>query len=163
MLLNKTSGKAAIPIFWKILKIWPTPLLMSQGMSCSRAFFYDTDTVIDYNATAIESELIEEIRSLGLQKTRARRLIALSKSYLSDPPDPAHSRKTKIIVIGERYKCTPVSHLPGAGIYALDSYRIFFSGKGYDPNEWKSVMPSDKELIRYMVSKYLCQQRDQLI
>ena len=116
-------------------------------------------TVIDYNAKAMENELMEEIRTLGLQKTRARRLIALSKTYLSDPPDPAHMRKTKIIVIGERYKSTPISHLPGAGIYALDSYRIFFSGKGYDPNEWKSVMPSDKELVRYMVGKYFVKDR----
>lgn len=105
--------------------------------------------------TAVEDELMEEIRTLGLQKTRARRLIALSKMYLNDPPDPAHLRATKIRVIGEKYKSTPICHLPGAGIYALDSYRIFFSGNGHDANEWKSVMPNDKELIRYMVSEYL--------
>ena len=43
MLLNKTTGKAAIPIFWKILKIWPTPLLMNQGVLYPSASFSDSD------------------------------------------------------------------------------------------------------------------------
>jgi methyl-CpG-binding domain protein 4 len=32
-LLNKTSGKLAIPIFWEILDRWPTPLALSQGVA----------------------------------------------------------------------------------------------------------------------------------
>ena len=31
-LLNKTSGKLAIPVFWDILNKWPTPLALSQGV-----------------------------------------------------------------------------------------------------------------------------------
>jgi methyl-CpG-binding domain protein 4 len=32
-LLNKTSGKLAIPVFWDILNKWPTPLALSQGVT----------------------------------------------------------------------------------------------------------------------------------
>jgi hypothetical protein len=31
-LLNKTSGKLAIPVFWKILAKWSTPWALSQGI-----------------------------------------------------------------------------------------------------------------------------------
>jgi len=30
-LLNKTTGKLAIPVFWTIVEKWPTPLHLSQG------------------------------------------------------------------------------------------------------------------------------------
>lgn len=91
------------------------------------------------------------IRSLGLQRTRSKRLILLSKMYLDDPPVVDNLRPSNFKVFGEQYKSTAVSHLPGSGAYALDSYRIFYSGSGCDPGEWKSVTPSDKELIRYLV------------
>jgi methyl-CpG-binding domain protein 4 len=91
------------------------------------------------------------IRSLGLQRTRSKRLILLSKMYLDDPPAPDDLRPSTFKIFGEWYKPTPVSHLPGSGAYALDSYRIFYSGDKHDPQEWKSVMPSDKELIRHLV------------
>jgi methyl-CpG-binding domain protein 4 len=32
-LLNKTMGRVAIPVFWDIIKKWPTPWAMSQGES----------------------------------------------------------------------------------------------------------------------------------
>lgn len=31
MMLNKTTGKAAIPVFREILELWPTPQKMSNG------------------------------------------------------------------------------------------------------------------------------------
>jgi methyl-CpG-binding domain protein 4 len=31
-LLNKTTGKLAIPVFWKIVDKWPTPLDLANGM-----------------------------------------------------------------------------------------------------------------------------------
>jgi methyl-CpG-binding domain protein 4 len=149
MLLNKTSGKFAIPIFWEILSRWPTPLLLSQGTSF--VLRYDELVPIYPVCLADDSELMTVIRSLGLQRTRSKRLILLSKMYLDDPPAPDNLRSSTFKIYGEFYKSTPVSHLPGSGAYALDSYRIFYSGEGHDPEEWKSVMPSDKELIRYLV------------
>jgi hypothetical protein len=31
MLLNKTAGRVAVPIFWKLIKRWPTPEALAQG------------------------------------------------------------------------------------------------------------------------------------
>lgn len=35
-LLNKTSGKLALPVFWTMMDKWPTPWAMSQGISMIR-------------------------------------------------------------------------------------------------------------------------------
>ena len=112
---------------------------------------------------AKEEEVMAVIRHLGTQSVRSRRLILLSRAYLQDPPsvyDPRSSKSTKIsspstyLRTTTAYPATPISHLPGTGRYALDSYRIFCTQK-HDLNsgEWKTVLPSDKELIRYLVSQ----------
>lgn len=151
-LLNKTAGTLAIPAFWRILARWPTPLDLSK---------------------ADEEELVSTIRHLGTQTIRAKRLIALSRSYIREPPSAYDLRPSKRASLsssnrrGSRffdsskntknisYPATPISHLPGAGPYALDSYRIFCTTHD-DPTceEWKVVMPTDKELIRYLKWKW---------
>jgi hypothetical protein len=113
-------------------------------------------------------DLVALLSHLGLQDVRAERLITLSFEYLKDPPkdyDPRPSRvsiprkNTGQITPRKRdkraepsYPDTPVSHLPGSGRYALDSYRIFCTVHD-DPlsTDWESVLPTDKELIRYLV------------
>ncbi|GLB36282.1 putative DNA glycosylase [Lyophyllum shimeji] len=140
-LLNKTSGRLAILVFWKIIGKWATPWALSQA-----------DT----------AELTAIIQSLGTQNIRARRLINLSKRYLEDPPRlpdlrPSTPRAPSSCCPPkrDRYPPTPISHLPGAGPYALDSYRIFCTvGHPSTAEEWKIVMPSDKELIRYLRWKW---------
>lgn len=56
-----------------------------------------------------------------------------------------------------------VAHLPGMGAYALDSYRIFGRDKlrGVEEDaikkgeeEWRRVLPLDKDLRRYLVSRW---------
>lgn len=147
-LLNKTAGKLAIPTFWRILAKWPTPLELSN---------------------AHEEELVSIIRHLGTQTIRAKRLIALSKSYVRDPPSTYDLRPSKRADFSSpnkvsrffedtkrsNYPATPISHLPGTGPYALDSYRIFCTVHD-DPSseEWKVVRPTDKELIRYLKWKW---------
>lgn len=51
---------------------------------------------------------------------------------------------------------SPISHLPGVGPYALDSYRIFCTVYD-DPTsqEWKQVQPTDKQLSLYLVGSSL--------
>ncbi|KAJ7062487.1 DNA glycosylase [Mycena amicta] len=133
-LLNKTSGVLAIPVFWEIMARWATPFALSQ---------------------APESTLVELLTPLGTQNRRAERLIALSRTYLVDPPsayDTRRSRASGPLISPRkrlRYPATPISHLPGAGAYALDSYRIFCA-----EDEWKDVWPSDKELVRYLKWKW---------
>ena len=171
-LLNKTAGKAAIPVFWGIIAKYPTPLTLSQGDLISNP----VHIMIHSNAnSADETDLTSLIRPLGLQSVRAKRLIRLSTLYLQFPPSPDRLYKSNAHtdidtslpnllsqhqdVVSpppspskrRRYPPTPVSHLPGTGRYALDSYRIFCTAAS-EPEAWKHVMPTDKELVRYLVS-----------
>lgn len=101
------------------------------------------------------SELYAYLQPLGLQAIRTRRLKALSSAYIDDPPSPLRLFPSRVPngYLGEqRYPPTPVSHLPGSGRYALDSYRIFCMDEtNPELEEWKRVKPTDKELIRYLV------------
>jgi len=117
MLLNKTAGRVALPVFWTLMARWPTPESLAQ---------------------ANHAELEDYIRCLGLQSIRARRLIALSAAYLEHYDKPEQP--------GSQNRSTPISHLPGSGPYALDSYRIYCGG----PDAWRTVVPRDKELIRFI-------------
>ncbi|KAI9451751.1 DNA glycosylase [Lactarius psammicola] len=132
MLLNKTAGRVAVPVFWTLMERWPTPEALAQ---------------------ADHAELEDRIRCLGLQSTRAKRLIALSAAYLDCPATtewqylPEEQEQSTTTTKKRRPEPpTPVSHLPGSGPYALDSYRIYCGG----PGAWRTVMPSDKELVRYI-------------
>ena len=37
-LLNKTTGKAAIPVFWDIIARYPTPVALTRGRSLRSSF-----------------------------------------------------------------------------------------------------------------------------
>jgi len=113
---------------------------------------------------ANKEELVNLIRCLGTQNRRAERLITFSRTYLLEPPSMydmrprrvSSPRKTSPFFAPSKssslYPATPISHIPGTGLYALDSYRIF-SSCHEDPGseEWKNVMPHDKELVRFLV------------
>lgn len=108
-------------------------------------------------------ELKNHVHCLGTYNVRSHRLIEISKAYISDPPrenDVRPSRPASPIKRcltdtprrNERYTPTPISHLPGTGPYALDSYRIFcLSHSNPFCEEWKAVLPTDKELVLYLV------------
>ncbi|TFY56235.1 hypothetical protein EVG20_g9008 [Dentipellis fragilis] len=145
MLLNKTAGRIAIPIFWTIMERWPSAEAMSGADLC---------------------ELRECIRSLGLQDRRARRLIALSRAYVEQPPIRTRPRLSRYYSDPSLFEAdasdaarrqgtqrlaqSPISHLPGSGPYAVDSYRIFCG----TADEWRYVAPTDKELVRYLVRNH---------
>ena len=94
------------------------------------------------SSLADPAELRDHIRSLGLQSIRARRLIALSAAYACSYAYHDHDHDHD-----HDHGLTPISHLPGSGPYAFDSYRIYCGG----PDAWRTVMPRDKELIRFIV------------
>jgi methyl-CpG-binding domain protein 4 len=101
------------------------------------------------HVSADHAELEDCIRCLGLQSIRARRLIALSAAYLGQHGEPGSQNR--------RHPSTPISHLPGSGPYALDSYRIYCGGS----DAWRTVVPRDKELIRFIVRLFSpCGQTD---
>jgi len=148
MLLNKTSGKVALPVFWYIVTRWPTPADLVNGGCCLNPSARVTSLIF---VLPVQFETLEALLyHLGLSNTRARRLIALSKMYMEYPPDPRLFYKSKVVKNKTTidYPPTHISHYPGSGKYALDSYRIFCMGKG----EWRKVCSDDKELRRYLVS-----------
>ncbi|TRM57992.1 DNA glycosylase [Schizophyllum amplum] len=132
--LNKTHGKISIPVIHTLLASWNTPSAM---------------------AAADPSDVYPLIRHLGLGAARARRIVDLSQAWIARSPtfedEPIVSKSSDL----RRYPPTILSHLPGIGRYALDSFRIFcttMNNKTRD--EWKAVRPTDKELTRFLAWKW---------
>ncbi|KAA8895779.1 DNA glycosylase [Sphaerosporella brunnea] len=151
--LNKTKGSVAKPILSRFLELYPTPEILSN---------------------ASQEEVEELIRPLGLQRTRAERLVKMGKVWLANPPVadqgtvkynypprntrpfPIDGREPHGVVQKQQWE---IGHIPGVGAYALDSWRIFCrdrlrgveAGPGQDEaeEEWKRVVPNDKELRAY--------------
>ena len=71
--LNKTAGRSAVPIFRSLQTLYPTPELLSQ---------------------ANHEDLVDLIATLGLQNQRAKKLVAIAKTWCEDPP-----------VKGRRWRC----------------------------------------------------------
>ena len=166
--LNKTAGKAAAPIFWRLKELYPTPEALAE---------------------ANEDDLVDMIYHLGLQTQRAKRLIKIAKAWSADPPvkgkryrtfhypvkgDGKEFRKNETIE-EDSQDCAgalEIGHIPGCGPYAWDSWRIFSRDplrsvaedyNGTNPvsieegdvfvPEWQRVVPLDKELracLRWM-------------
>ncbi|THW84594.1 DNA glycosylase [Aureobasidium pullulans] len=174
--LNKTTGRAAVPIYEQVMEKYPTP----------------TDL-----AAADVSDLSEMIHSLGFQNQRARKLVKIAETWIEQPPQkgklfrtrdyPNHGNGRQLkpteTVDEDVNDCAEVgaleiAHIYGTGSYAWDSWRIFCRDKfrgvaegyngegvpGYNPSsqaksesnfepEWKRVVPLDKELracLRWM-------------
>jgi methyl-CpG-binding domain protein 4 len=121
--LNKTHGKAARPIFEQVMETYPTP----QDL-----------------AAADVSELSEMIHSLGFQNQRARKLIKIAETWISEPPQKGKLHRTmdypnkgngrhlkpKETVDEDVENCIEagaleIAHIYGLGPYAWDSWRIF--------------------------------------
>ena len=181
------------------MKRWSTPVAMVQGSVSTHQFPRTqplwTLWMLTLSPLAPVPDLEKLLSRIGLQSKRASRLVLLSHAYLIDPPfqgaasDPSPCPPKKRLD-GSAYPHTAISHLPGVGAYALDSFRIFSSfleGGGapskeeerlreldnafsdgvcipppehpeHEPEtfqapfeEWKSVLPSDKELVKYLV------------
>jgi methyl-CpG-binding domain protein 4 len=121
--LNKTHGKAARPIFEQVMETYPTPNDL---------------------AAADVTELSEMIHSLGFQNQRARKLIKIAETWVSEPPQKGKLFRTmdypnkgngrhlkpKDIVDEDVEDCIEagaleIAHIYGLGPYAWDSWRIF--------------------------------------
>ncbi|KAI6829126.1 hypothetical protein KC358_g7078 [Hortaea werneckii] len=72
--LNQTSGRAAVPVFWALKNRFPTPDALAQA---------EYEVVLDM------------IRHLGLQRQRAKRVIAMAKCWRDDPPRVGRRFRTK--------------------------------------------------------------------
>jgi methyl-CpG-binding domain protein 4 len=158
MLWNRTRGSQARPIFLEMLRRYPS---------------------VEALASAEESDIANLLQPLGLHNSRAKRFLALAKTWVDRPPSAERRYRRlhypsagcgKEIGAGEVLgpddprEGWEIAHLPGVGPYALDSFRIFhrdelrglatdWNGAGASPGfepEWKRVVPLDKELKAYL-------------
>lgn len=168
--LTRTKGNVSMPVFRELFLRYPTP----QSLA-------DAD-VVDITLT---------FQPLGLQNRRARTVINLAKAWVQCPPAYGRRyRKLHYPIRKDGLDISPseqpiedeeidprvaweVSHLPGVGAYALDSWRIFCrdslrgirSGRANVDSiddateerlqEWTRVVPLDKELIAYVRWRWL--------
>jgi methyl-CpG-binding domain protein 4 len=148
ILWNQTHGRAARPVLFQILTLYPTPFHLSQAK-------LDALTAI--------------LQPLGLHNIRAKRLIALAEAWLAAPPCKERRYRRlhypdrgcgldvkagEILGLEDEREGWEIAHLPGMGPYALDSYRIFYRDRlrevDRDEPEWKRVLPLDKDLRPYL-------------
>ncbi|KAJ3947852.1 uncharacterized protein N0V96_002087 [Colletotrichum fioriniae] len=168
--LVKTAGTLAIPTFYKVKELFPTP-----------------EALADPEATRI---IMSMIRHLGLSVVRTAAIQRYARVWLETPPTRGvvyrvknyDKRDIEAIALrpdSDTEQCLPelpttedaddaweMGHVT-QGKYALDSWRIFcrdellgraddWNGKGAAPNfqpEWMRVRPDDKELracLRWM-------------
>ncbi|KAI5290854.1 bifunctional endoribonuclease/protein kinase ire1 [Ascosphaera aggregata] len=162
--LNKTRGKVAIPVLYKLFERYPTPVDLAH---------------------ANIGDIASLMQCLGLQNTRAKKCIALAQKWIEAQPvkgiryrrlhypkhgDGLDMKPRETIDEYDKRVAWEAAHLPGVGPYALDSWRIFcrdelrglakdWKGTGaanadFVP-EWKTVLPLDKELRAYLVWMWL--------
>ena len=166
--LNKTRGSVALPVFYRLMDCYPTPADL---------------------AAAKKGDVVEIIQHLGLQNQRAKKCINLAKTWLERPPekgkryrvlhypkrdDGKDVRPDEIVSEEDERVAWEIGQLPGIGVYAIDSWRIFCrdelrglpSSLPNDPltpeskeeelkKEWTRVLAGDKELRAYLRWRWL--------
>lgn len=152
-LWNQTKGSSAKPVLDKILATYPDIALLAE---------------------ASLPDLTSMILPIGLHNRRAARLIAMAQKWLEAPPckerryrkvgyPHKHSGKDikpdEVLAESDPREGYEISHLPGIGAYALDSYRMFhrdrLRGIGSDAEpEWKRVVAGDKELRAWLIWRW---------
>ncbi|CAF9943546.1 MAG: Methyl-CpG-binding domain protein 4 [Alectoria fallacina] len=139
-------------------------------------------------AAANHEDVVEIFQHLGLQNQRAKNCINLAKAWLERPPekgkryrvlhypkrdDGKNVRLDEVINDEDNRVAWEIGQLPGIGVYAIDSWRIFCrdelrglpTGLSNDltlevkdeelQKEWTTVLPGDKELRAYLRWRWL--------
>ena len=165
--LNKTRGSVALPVFYELMERYPTPADL---------------------AAANQEDVVQVIQHLGLQNQRAKKCINLAKAWLERPPekgkryrvlhypkrdDGKDVRPDEILSEEDERVAWEIGQLPGIGVYAIDSWRIFCRDelrglptglpKELTPEsreedlqkEWTRVLAGDKELRAYLRWRWL--------
>ena len=165
--LNKTRGSVALPVFYELMDRYPTPADL---------------------AAASQEDVVDIIQHLGLQNQRAKKCINLAKAWLERPPEKGKRYRVlhypkrddgKDISLGDiideedERVAWEIGQLPGVGVYAIDSWRIFCRDelRGLPTGlpteltpeakeeelqkEWTRVLAGDKELRAYLRWRWL--------
>ena len=139
-------------------------------------------------AAANQEDVVKIIQHLGLQNQRAKKCINLAKAWLQRPPekgkryrvlhypqrdDGKDVRSDEILNESDSRIAWEIGQLPGIGVYAIDSWRIFCrdelrglpSGLPAEltptakeeelQKEWTRVLAGDKELRAYLRWRWL--------
>ena len=162
--LNKTPGERAMPVFYQLMKMYPSPYEL---------------------AIANVADVAAIIHHLGFQNQRAHKCVEMAKEWVKSPPalgkrvrklhyprrgDGKDVGICETVADGDSRVAWEISHLPGLGPYSHDSWRMFcrdelrglatsWLGEGasdseFEP-EWKRVTPTDKELRAYLTWLWL--------
>jgi hypothetical protein len=155
--LIRTHGKHAIPVFYSLISRYPTPQSLVE---------------------ADKEDIIDIIRHLGLQNSRASTYQTYAAIWLENPPVKGKRYPVKgyprwesgrdvgrdeVIDDEDLREAWEIGHMT-SGPYALDSWRIFcrdvlrgvakgWNGEGAPEGlqpEWMRVQPEDKELRAYL-------------
>ncbi|KAF8597561.1 hypothetical protein BDV93DRAFT_562168 [Ceratobasidium sp. AG-I] len=119
-LLNKTTGKAATPVFWELIELYPTPLALAQGQR--PLLFYRGPLflwVYGGGHIAAVPSLTSLLRPLGTQSVKASRLMRFSNAYAMHPPvlpGPSCVKKESRIVTGMGSESSLDSEFPVASL-----------------------------------------------
>ena len=165
--LNKTRGSVALPVFYDLMNRYPTPADL---------------------AAANQEDVVDIIQHLGLQNQRAKKCINLARAWLERPPEKGKRYRVlhypkkddgKDVSLGEiideedERVAWEIGQLPGVGVYAIDSWRIFCRDelRGLPTGlpteltpeakeeelqkEWTRVLAGDKELRAYLRWRWL--------
>ena len=118
------------------------------------------------------------LHPIGLHNIRAARLIAFARAWVTAPPCkerryrridyPAKGcgrdiKPGEVLDEADAREGWEIAHLPGIGAYALDSFRIFHRDRlrgvaGREGGEeWRRVVPLDKDLRAYLVWRWRCE------
>ncbi|KAL9607013.1 MAG: hypothetical protein Q9167_008033, partial [Letrouitia subvulpina] len=157
-----TRGSVALPYFWSFIEKYGNPRELAQAEVEDVRFFFE---------------------HLGLQNQRARRCIALARTWVERPPGIEKKWKKvgkRLVEVvddsegeGER-EGWEIGHLP-VGKYGVDSWRMFCrdslrglrevappqpdEGRDRDAElelpEWTRCLPQDKELRAYLRWRWL--------
>ena len=165
--LNKTRGSVALPVFYELMERYPTPADL---------------------AAANQEDVVTIIQHLGLQNQRAKKCINLAKAWLERPPEKG--KRYRVLhypkkddgkdigpgdIVGEEDErvAWEIGQLPGIGVYAIDSWRIFcrdelrglptglpkeLTSEAKEEElqkEWTRVLAGDKELRAYLRWRWL--------
>ena len=168
ILLNKTRGSVAVPACDRLFQLYPSAVHMVK---------------------ASVEDIVDVIGNLGLQQKRAQTILDLARTWLKTRPRrglryrllnyplPGSgkniSSQEEPIAEEDPRDAWEVAHLPGVGVYAIDSWRIFCRdalrqrSNGMQPlgaagaagvelaQEWTAVLPKDKELRAYLQWRWL--------
>ncbi|KAI0484905.1 hypothetical protein GGR56DRAFT_680789 [Xylariaceae sp. FL0804] len=157
--LIRTTGKSAMPVFWRLMDRWPTPEAL---------------------VIADRDEIVAMIKHLGFGAVRAAKIQKYARLWIEEPPragvrygvkhypDPGDGADVHVgeALSGPDDEGDPrtssaweIGHMT-QGRYAIDSWRIFcrdalrgrardWRGAGREGEfqpEWMRVLPRDKEL-----------------